>query len=384
MNHQRILFLDHAAVLGGAELCLLDIAKAYRESSQVLLFESGPFQKRLEELNIKVRVLSVSNTALKVRTSSGIRSLLAIPTLWSLARQVSAISQDYDLVFANSQKAFIVAALASRLSRLPLVWYLHDILTAKHFSKLNRKIAIALANRFTNMVLVNSNATGKAFIEAGGKPELVNLLYNGISAEAFDHITDDQTAQLRGELNVKNVPLIGSFSRLSYWKGQHVLLNALAKLPDAHALIVGEALFGEEEYAVKLRIQASELGLDNRVHWLGFRSDIHALMKVCNVIVHTSTEPEPFGRVIVEGQLAQRPVVAAAAGGAVELIHDYKTGRLYHPGDDIALAQILNELLTDPDQAERLAKDGNQSARTYFSLEAVLDQFDYVLSHLES
>lgn len=379
MLFPKILFLDHAAVLGGAELCLLDLAIAQRCSSQVLLFEDGPFRKRLEEAGVTANILPTSKAALAVRTSSGLRSLSAIPALLTLAKQIVKASQSFDVVFANSQKSFVAAALATWLGSRPLIWYLHDILTAKHFSGLNRKIAIALANRFARVVLVNSNATGKAFVEAGGRPELVKLLYNGISAEPFDQVTAEQVTQLKQELDINDVPLIGSFSRLSYWKGQHVLLNALAKLPNAHALLVGEALFGEEEYAVQLRIQASDLGIEDRLHWLGFRRDIPTLMKVCDVIVHTSTEPEPFGRVIVEGQLAQKPVIAAAAGGATELIQDHITGRLYQPGDDGALAQILSEIVANPDQANLVATQGHLAAKTHFSLETVLSNFEKIL-----
>ena len=100
--------------------------------------------------------------------------------------------------------------------------------------------------------------------------------------------------------------VIGHFSRLSPWKGQHILLEALVHCPaDVVAILVGDALFGEQDYVQTLKAQVESLGLQNRVHFLGFRSDIVPLMHACDVVAHTSTAPEPFGRVIAEAMLCR-------------------------------------------------------------------------------
>lgn len=379
MTPHRVLFVDHAAVLGGAELSLLDLATAYRNSSQVLLFNDGPFRERLEAAGVRVKVIPAPPAALDVRTSGGLSALKALPALLWMARQVAQTGQGFDLIHANSQKAFIAAALAKLSGAPPVVWHLRDILTAGHFSKLNRRLVVALANTCTAMVIVNSRATGEAFIAAGGRKELVRLVYNGFALDAFSDDLEQGTTEIRTELGIGDAPLVGVFSRLSYWKGQHVLLEAMRELPGVHALIAGEALFGETEYTAQLKALASTPELAGRIHWLGFRSDVPALMAACSCVVHTSTEPEPFGRVIVEGQLARRPVVATAAGGATELIQDRVTGRLVPPGDAAALARTIHELLVDPVAAEILARRGCAYARDTFSLEALLVAFDRAL-----
>jgi glycosyltransferase involved in cell wall biosynthesis len=380
MTRHRVLFVDHAAVLGGAELSLLDLATAYRETSQVLLFNDGPFRERLEAAGVRVKIILAPPAALEVRTSGGLSALKALPALWWMARRVAKAGQGFDLIHANSQKAFIAAALAKLSGAPPVVWHLRDILTARHFSRLNRRLAITLANTCTAMVLVNSRATGEAFVAAGGRKELVRLVYNGFAPDAFgDDLKQRKATELRAELGIGDAPLVGLFSRLSYWKGQHVLLEAMRELPGVHALIAGEALFGETEYTAQLKALACAPELAGRIHWLGFRSDVPALMAACNFVVHTSTEPEPFGRVIVEGQLARRPVVATAAGGAIELIQDGVTGRLVPPSDAAALARIIRELLADPVAAEVLAQRGYAHARATFSLEALLAAFDRAL-----
>ncbi|MEM7770019.1 MAG: glycosyltransferase family 4 protein [Cyanobacteria bacterium P01_A01_bin.37] len=379
----RVLFVDHAAVLGGAELSLLDLAIAYRLTSSVLLFDQGPFCDLLDASGVKVTVVPASDSLLSVRASSKLSALKVFPALWSMAQQIRDYSQGYDLIHANSQKAFVAAAIARWMGGPPVVWHLRDIITAAHFSNLNRRLAVSLANAQASQVIVNSNATGAAFIQAGGKSDLVQLVYNGMSSQPFDQIALDTAQAIRTEIGIgADTPLVGSFSRLSYWKGQHVLLEALRDLPDVHALIVGKALFGEDEYVTDLKALADSPELMGRVHWVGFRSDIPALMKACSIVVHTSTEPEPFGRVIVEGQLAQRPVIATNAGGAKELVEDGVTGRLVAPNDAIALRTAVQELVSSPDLAHQLAKQGYRHACEQFSLEALLANFDTALSEI--
>ncbi|NJO96407.1 MAG: glycosyltransferase family 4 protein [Pleurocapsa sp. CRU_1_2] len=380
MKQHRILFVDHTAVMGGAELSLFDLATAYADTSKVLLFQDGILRQRLEQAGVEVKIAPVSNTMLNLRTSGGLSSLATIPELWSIAGYIAREAKGYDLILANSQKAFITTALASLRGSPVIVWHLRDILTAKHFSQVNRLVAVLLANQFAAKVLVNSQATGQAFVAAGGKEKLTRVVYNGFDPQKFDLVNFDDVKKIRDQLGIGNTFLVGLFSRFSYWKGQHVLLEAIKHLPKVHVLLVGTALFGEQEYVAELKTLAEIPELKGRVHWLGFRDDIPILMKACNIIAHTSTEPEPFGRVIVEGQLAQKPVIASAAGGALELIKDGVNGYLYPPGDAIALGKLIEKLIEDPILAQRLGKQGYVDAQQNFSLETILASFEQALS----
>lgn len=377
----RVLFVDHAAVLGGAELSLLDLATAYRDRCQILLFDRGPFCDRISAAHIPMQVIPAPPSLLGVRASGGLNVLKAFPALGWMAHQVVQESQGFDVIHTNSQKAFAAAALARWLGAPPVIWHLRDILTANHFSTLNRWLVIALANAQASQVIVNSQATGEAFVAAGGRPDLVRLVYNGVSVQPFENAQLSDTHRLRSDLGIPpDVPVVGSFSRLSYWKGQHILLKAVRNLPNVHVLLVGKALFGEDQYVTELQTLAEAPELVGRIHWLGFRTDIPSLMAVCTIIAHTSTEPEPFGRVIVEGQLAQRPVIATAAGGAIELIKDGETGRLVPPNNYEALSTAIFELLKNPEKVKLLATQGYNQARSNFSLDSLLIEFDKVLS----
>ncbi|MEL6441760.1 MAG: glycosyltransferase family 4 protein [Cyanobacteria bacterium J06621_8] len=379
MKQQKILFIDHTAVMGGAELCLLDLASAYAASCKVLLFEDGVLRERLEQLKVEVEVIPAAKSMLNLRASGGLNSLTSIPELWRLAGAIAKAAVGYDLILANSQKAFVVSALASLNSKVPLCWYLHDILTAGHFSQINRRVAVFLANKFATRVMVNSRATGAAFVAAGGKKDLIQLVYNGFDARRFDTVTTEEIKTIRSEIGVTEATLIGLFSRFSYWKGQHILLKAVRELSEVQVILVGKALFGEEDYVSELESLVQQPDFKGRIHLLGFRNDVPALMKACDIVVHTSTEPEPFGRVIVEGQLAHKPVIASAAGGALELIEDGKTGFLFPPGDAIALRESIQKLISDRCLAESLGKQGYASAKEKFSLKRTLSSFEEVL-----
>ena len=379
MAQRKILFVDHTAVMGGAELSLLDLATAYAATSKVLLYEDGTLRKRLQQQGVTVEVDKAGVAMLKLKASGGLSSLLSIPELWRIAGLVSRSASGYEAIVANSQKSFVTAAIATLRNSPPVIWHLRDILTAKHFSQINRLVAVFLANRFASRVIVNSQATAKAFVAAGGKAELCRVVYNGFKSDRFDLVTSDETARIRTQLGIGDAPLVGLFSRLSYWKGQHVLLEAVKDLPNVHVILVGEALFGEHEYVSRLK-ELAEPELAGRVHWLGFRDDVPALMKTCDVVVHTSTEPEPFGRVIIEGQLAQKPVIASAAGGALELIEDGVNGYLFPPEDSLALSKAIAMLISDPYLAQNLARQGYQNAKQNFALETTLASFERAIA----
>lgn len=369
--------MDHTGALGGAELCLLDIVRHRRGPNKVLLFADGPFRERLDRAGVPARVLAAPRSVSGVRREdTKMSDLRAVHGVLGLARRTARFATDCDVIYANSQKAFVVGALAARLARKPIVWHLHDVLTAEHFSGSHRRLVVALANAFAERVIANSDASAGAFSASGGRAGRVRVVYNGIDPAPFESVTHAETDRLRERLGLAGSPVVGVFSRLAAWKGQHVLLEALPHLPGVHAVLVGGALFDEHEYAAALRAQAERIGVAERVHFMGFREDVPRLMRLSDVVAHTSTAPEPFGRMIVEGMLARRPVVATRAGGAVEIIRDGENGALVPPGEPHALAAALRDLLEDPVGRANLADAGYRTALDRFSLQAMLDPIE--------
>jgi glycosyltransferase involved in cell wall biosynthesis len=122
------------------------------------------------------------------------------------------------------------------------------------------------------------------------------------------------------------------------------------------------------------------LKLENRVKFLGFRRDIPQLMAACDLIAHTSTAPEPFGRVIVEAMLCGTPVVAAKAGGVMELVEHGVNGFLVTPGNTEELSEVINTCVTTRETIAKMANHAQAIASQRFDMIAINQQIAQLLS----
>lgn len=375
----RTVFVNHSAEPGGGELALLDLVRD-TPGARVLLFADGPFAAMLEAAGVTPQLVE-AGAVLDIRRDDGLLASLAkAPALAALTLRLARALRAGDVIYANSQKAFVATALAAPLARRPLIWHLHDILTASHFSGPIRRVAVALSNRVARAVIANSEATAEAYRAAGGRRP-VTVVHNGIDPRPFDALDRDrQRAALAAAIGSGDAPILGLFGRLAPWKGQHVAIEALARTRDAHLVLIGGALFGEHEHQAALRRQVDASGLDGRVHFLGFRSDVPALMAGVDLALHCSTAPEPFGRVIAEAMMAGVPVIATAAGGALEIVEDGRSGLLVPPGDAAALAAAIGTLLGDRVGTARLAEAGRARARAHFGLDASVARIHAVVA----
>jgi glycosyltransferase involved in cell wall biosynthesis len=375
----RVLVLDQSGVLGGAELSLLDVAASLGGAADVLLFDDGPFRDALAEAGVRVEVLA--RPALAGARKQGGLPWRALGALASLVRAVARRARDAEVIYANTQRAMVVGALAARLARRPLVWHVRDIVSDAHFGARQRFLIRQCVRRGVTRVIANSAATAQAFLALTGfDAEAVEVVFNGISAEPFVALEPVRQAALRVRFGLpEGAWLVGSFSRLARWKGQHVLLEAARLDLELHVVLVGAPLFGEDAYAAELEAYVACHRLGARVHFLGFQRDIAACMKAVDVVAHTSITPEPFGRVIVEGMLAKRPVVAARAGGVMEIVEDGVDGLLCEPGDAAALAGALAGLRRDARLRERLVENGFETALRRFGREAYVEQVERIL-----
>ncbi|KQO71719.1 glycosyltransferase family 4 protein [Methylobacterium sp. Leaf89] len=342
--------------MSGAELVLRDVVRAW-PGSQAFLFEGGPLADALREAGLTIRLAAPGADLSGLRRDvSPWRALPVLGSLARLARDLARAARGCDVVYANSQKAFLLAALPARLVGRPLVWHLHDILDGAHFGPAQRIVQARLANACAACVIVPSRAAAEAFVQAGGRRDRVTVVPNGL-----DLILDPRpVAELRTELGLPAGPLVGVFSRLAPWKGQDVVIEALAEMPGLRCLVVGSALFGEDGYAAGLRDLAAARGVADRVLFLGQRSDVPRLMQAVDAVVHPSVDPEPFGRTLVEAMLAGVPVVATDAGASSEILDGGALGTLVPPRRPDRIAAALAEILDRPEafaERTRLARE---------------------------
>jgi glycosyltransferase involved in cell wall biosynthesis len=167
-------------------------------------------------------------------------------------------------------------------------------------------------------------------------------------------------------------PVILALGRLHSDKAFDVLLDAMALVPKAHLWLAGEGPLDRS-----LRDQAARLGITDRVHFLGWRTDNAALLASADCLVCPS-RVEPLGNVILEGWVHHKPVVAAASTGPAGLIESEKTGLLVPMEDAAALATALRRVLDDPILADGLAETGHAHYQACFSRDAVVGlYFDF-------
>ena len=373
----KILFIDYTGELAGGQLCLADIAIHLRNRGEVFLFESGPFRELLEKHGVTVRLPRGQTTNLSVRKKSGWFAYLAsVPVLISLVFSLARAAQSFDLLYANTAKALMVAIPASILVRKPVLVHLHDIIGAEHFNRLNSWLLVTGAN-LAKGIVANSEATAAAYRRAGGRNRNLKVIPNGFAVDRFDADVSALSQSVRNSLGGEESPLIGLFGRIAAWKGQKVLVEALARLPKVNGVVVGDALFTDQDqqYKRELVVLAEQLGISQRVHFAGFQNEVVPYLKAVDVVVHCSTAPEPFGRVIVEAQLAGKPIIATRGGGPSEIIEDRITGILVEPKDPAALALAIQELLEKPKWAQELAVNGRQAAVRRFGLDRVLEEW---------
>jgi len=360
----------------------------YQAKDRVVLLQHGPFEDLLRDANVDTVVHGFGQSSQSIRKDGGlVRKAMSSLDVFRLARAVAGEAADMDVIYANTPKALIVGALAGWLARKPVVYHLHDILTAGHFSWSNRVLMVQTTNRLVRHVIANSQATADAFRAAGGKTP-VSICYNGFPREPFDEHSSshlEHRRRIRDSIGLGDEPLVMVFGRFAPWKGQHVAIEALRRLPDVHLAFVGDALFGENDYRSQLMALSAEPALNGRVHFFGFRDDVPALMQAADVVVHCSVAPEPFGRVIVEAMLSKRPVIASSAGGASEIVQDRVTGFTAIPGDADDLAKRVREVLELTDDIRmQMIETAYQSALDRFELKAVVEAVNSVIDFVKS
>jgi len=224
--------------------------------------------------------------------------------------------------------------------------------------------------RSVSRVLAVSGYVERTVLALGLWPERIALTPEGLDAEAFARGADPRGFWLRHGLP-EDVPLIGLVACLVDWKGHDVFLEACARvLPTAHAgaVIVGAEPDGSGRELSRLRQKARDLGIGDRVWFTGHEADVASAMAACQVVVHASTSPEPFGRVILEAMALGRPVIATRAGGPEEIIASGSDGLLVPPGDVRGLAEALDSLLADAGLRERLGRAGLEKVRDRYTL----------------
>ena len=233
------------------------------------------------------------------------------------------------------------------------------------------------AARRVDGLICMTEAVRKHCLEHGIQGRQTEVIYDALDESAFQPQRDP--LDIRSELGIEpDAPCVGVIGNIQEWKGQLVFVEAMAevirKVPQARGLVVGGIHRAGAAYNEQLQKRLEELQLTEAITITGFRNDVADVINSLDVVAHTSVRAEPFGRVILEGMLLGKPVVATAAGGVPELIEDGRTGFLTPPGDAAALSQALIPLLLDSARRHEVGGRARAWAGERFSLRRHVDE----------
>ena len=380
----RIAFLSASAEPGGAERVLLDLLASLRAAHPewplfLVCGADGTLVREAAALGVAAAVLPLPASLASLGdagVSRGGRIALAARLLragpagvrWLLRLRALLARLAPDVVHTNGFKMHVLGARAlPRGARL--VWHVHDYVTPRRvMARLMRRAA----GRASAALAVSASVAEDLRSAVGPRPP-VHVVRNAVDLARFRPEGDRTDLDALSGLSPApaGTVRVGLVATMGVWKGHAVFLRAIAKLDrrmDVRAYVVGGAIYrtaGSEVRSGDLVRSAEELGIGDRVGFTGFVDEPAAAMRALDIVVHASTQPEPFGLVIAEAMACGRPVVVSAAGGAAELAEG--GGALpVPPGDAEAMALAIGRLVSDASLRTSIGSDGRARAMRDF------------------
>jgi glycosyltransferase involved in cell wall biosynthesis len=345
----KVLHVYSGNLFGGIESMLLACARVPVEASGIESSFALCFDERLaSELRALGRPVHLLGPVTMRRPGTAHAARRALDTL--LAQRA------FDRIVCHAPWAYALFAGVVRRRRLPLVFWAHDRMAGRHWTE-----RLARHTR-PDLVVCNSAFTAST----------LPALFPGIRS-AVIHPPVAKTPALRERRYVRmsldtddDAVVIIQASRCEAWKGHRLLLDALSQLADVPRwvwwLAGGLQRDEERDFLAALRAEAERSGLNDRIRWLGDRSDVSTLLAAADLHCQANLEPEPFGVTFVEALAAGLPVVSVNEGGVVEIV-DRSCGLLVPSRDVRALADALRTLVDDDGYRHQLASGTQARAR---------------------
>lgn len=362
---------------GGVERGTIEIAQALVQAGwrAVVASEGGRMVRELDRIGAEhVTMPLATKNPLKIRRNGD-----------ALARLVR--EKGISLIHARSRAPAWSALQAARTTGVPFVTTFHGTYNLGPFAIKRRYNAVMTEG--DRVIAISEFIRGHMISTYGVDDSKIRVIHRGVDFSRFDpdKVSAERMIQLSQRWRLADdEPVIMLPGRLTRWKGQLLLIEALKRLKDLRfrCILVGSDQ-GRTAYRQEVEDAIDAAGLRDRVQVADDCHDMPAAYMLADVVVCASTDPEAFGRVPAEAQAMGRPVVAPDHGGSPEIVQHHQTGWLFgamHPG---SLATMLREALTlTPQQREALAQREMAHVRRHFSTEAMcaktLDVYREVLT----
>ncbi|MBI5167600.1 MAG: glycosyltransferase family 4 protein [candidate division NC10 bacterium] len=290
-----------------------------------------------------------------------------------------------DIVHTHTAKAGALGRLAAKLAGIPVILHtFHGHVLRGYYGPLKTNIFINIERflaRITTCVVTLSEGQRQEILGFGiGRPDQVMIVPLGLELERFFNC-HSRTGELKRELGLEaGARLVGIIARLVPIKGHHFFLEAARRVaslvPSARFLVIGDG-----ELRADLEAMARDVGISDRVCFLGWRLDLERVYADLDLLVLSSlNEGTPVS--VIEAMAASVPVVATAVGGVKDLMEDGKTGILVPPGDIRSLAEAMVQLLEDEDKARSLAEVARRFIYPRYDTKNLITEMDRLYQRL--
>ena len=353
---------------GGAETGCYDLAHYLPENncSSYIVTSGGELLKFIDKKKVKVIKLPVHSKNPFLMLFNSIALIFII------------LLNNISIVHARSRAPAWSCLFATKITRRKFVTTFHGTYNFKNSIK-----------KFYNSVMVRSDLiiAGSNFIFShidknyskylGIKKKFL-VIFRGINVDYFDSSTtlDTEENRLTSDWEVdKNKKMILMPGRLTAWKGQEIFIEALNLVnkelgyESFNAIILGSDQ-GRDIYTKKIKRLAEQYRLTSQLKFIEHCKNMPLAYKISDIVVSASVEPEAFGRVAVEAQSMEKPIIASDIGGSNETIIDNVTGFLFQSGNAEALSKKIIEVLQlDESRLKSIGIEGRKNIIKKFNVE---------------
>ncbi len=360
-----VLHLSTSSGPGGAERVISSLAAALNQQNCrviVGLFRPGWLQDECERLGVETKLLPLPGG-------------LQIGWFRDCLRLVR--EEQVAIIHAHEFSAVLFGWIVARISKVPFVGTIHG--KNYYWEKFRRRLAYRIVSRSGRLVVVSDDL--KRFVsQRVGIPESrLHVIYNGVESPAVE--SDASSQACRAELSLPTgVPVIGTVGSLYPVKGHRHLLDALPAILKRHPRTV-LLIAGRGELEMTLKAQATRLGVDGHVRFLGMRNDVQRLLSVMDVFVLPSLS-EGLSMALLEAMVSGKAAVATKVGGNPELIDHGKTGFLVLPENSSDLADQLVALLDNPELIRAFGRAGAELVHRRFSKAEMISRYQTLYASL--
>jgi len=389
----HIAYIDHTGEMGGAEHLLLTLFRSLpaEEIIPILICgQAGRLVTETGQLGIQTEIVSLP----KFYSTSwvwGKRKIInPFAVLWDGASLLVGSWQliqklrylQIDIIQTNTLFSHIYGGIAARALKIPSIWYFHDLVEPGRLAGLIALIWRILVSILPMRVVADSYAVLKP---------LSSSLKGRVIYPCAPDMKDNKSKDLIPLYQRLSIPehsiLTGTLGRITYVKGLDTLIEAarlvISKNIDVHFVIFGGALFGEENYKMKLEKKVEDSGLTNNWHWMGYDELAKEYLQEMDFVVFPSRR-EAFGLTLVEAGYSGKAAIGSKVGGIPEIIENGKTGILVGVEDHRELADAILELVNNPEYAVALGVQARLRVEKLFNEKRYLNEFLGLYSDLDN